>query len=305
MSQSKTKTGIGRGLAAILAVSEGNGATEGVKDLPIDLIDRNPHQPRQSFDAQALDALASSLKERGVLQPVLVRPRGGRYELIAGERRWRAAKSAGLERIPALIRPTDDAQSVELALIENMAREDLNPIEAARACALLAEDMGLTHEQIGRRVGKSRVAITNLLRLLELPDEVLELLEAGTLSEGHGRALLMAEDHQQRRILARRAAREGWSVRTTEERARGGAAAGSASRSEELGREEEQARGRAELAERIAEGLERALGGQVRVSAQARGGFKVQLRLRDEEAASELVKRLAAFAQEHSSANGR
>ena len=220
MSQSKTKTGIGRGLAAILAVSEGNGATEGVKDLPVDLIDPNPHQPRQSFDEEALAALAASLRERGVLQPVLVRPRGGRYELIAGERRWRAAQSAGLERIPALIRPTDDAQTVELALIENMAREDLNPVEAARACALLAEDMGLTHEEIGRRVGRSRVAITNLLRLLELPDEALGWLEAGALSEGHGRALLMAEDHEQRRLLARRAVRERWSVRATEERAR-------------------------------------------------------------------------------------
>jgi ParB family chromosome partitioning protein len=302
MSQSKTKTGIGRGLAAILAVSEGNGATEGVKDLPVDLIDPNPHQPRQSFDEEALAALAASLRERGVLQPVLVRPRGGRYELIAGERRWRAAQSAGLERIPALIRPTDDAQTVELALIENMAREDLNPVEAARACALLAEDMGLTHEEIGRRVGRSRVAITNLLRLLELPDEALGWLEAGALSEGHGRALLMAEDHEQRRLLARRAVRERWSVRATEERAR--SSNGKVAAVDRGGRRPAGADARrgVELAETIASRFERAFGAQAKVSAQARGGFKVELRLRDEAAASELLRRLGRYEQDHSSA---
>ncbi|HLI31523.1 MAG TPA: ParB/RepB/Spo0J family partition protein [Solirubrobacteraceae bacterium] len=298
MSQSKTRTGIGRGLAAILAVSEGNGATEGVKDLPVDLIDPNPHQPRQSFDEEALAALAESLSERGVLQPVLVRPRSGRYELIAGERRWRAARRAGLERIPALIRPTDDAQTVELALIENMAREDLNPVEAARACALLAEDMGMTHEEIGSRVGKSRVAITNLLRLLELPDEALAALEAGALSEGHGRALLMADDHELRRILARRAVREGWSVRTTEERARA-AAGGKEGRRPTTSAER---RGSVELAETIASGFEQALGTRAKVSAQARGGFRVELRLRDAAAASDLLRRLGALTQGHSSA---
>ena len=156
-----------------------------------------------------------------MLQPVLLRPvPGGTYELIAGERRWRAAQLADFETVPALVRAHDDAESLELALIENMAREDLNPIEEARACALLVEELGLTREDVGRRVGRSRVAVSNLLRLLDLPDEVLELLAAGHLTEGHGRALLTASDHDTRRSLARAAVQEGWSVRQTEARAR-------------------------------------------------------------------------------------
>ena len=150
---------------------------------------------------------------------------GGTYELIAGERRWRAAQIAGLESVPAIVRPDDDAASLELALIENMAREDLNPLEEARACAALVEELGLTRDEVGRRVGRSRVAVSNLLRLLELPDLALMLLEDGSLSEGHGRALLMAPDHDARRRLAREAAAKGWSVRQTEERARAAAGA--------------------------------------------------------------------------------
>src|SRR5205085_1975845 len=142
--------------------------------------------------------------ERGLLQPVLVRPStGGTYELIAGERRWRAAQLAGLETIPALVRVHDDAESLELALIENMAREDLNPVEEARACALLVEELSLTREDVGRRVGRSRVAVSNLLRLLDLPDEILALLVEGRLTEGHGRALLTAPDHADRRRAGR------------------------------------------------------------------------------------------------------
>ena len=143
-----------------------------------------------------------------MLQPVLVRPTvGGTYELIAGERRWRAARIAGLEAIPALVRARDDAESLELALIENMAREDLNPIEEARACAALVEELGLTREEVGRRVGRSRVAVSNLVRLLDLPEGVIELMQEGALSEGHGRAVLLAEDHDARRNLARAAVR--------------------------------------------------------------------------------------------------
>ena len=156
-----------------------------------------------------------------MLQPVLLRPvAGGTYELIAGERRWRAARSPASTRVPALVRPHDDAESLELALIENMAREDLNPVEEARACSLLVEELGLTREDVGRRVGRSRVAVSNLLRILDLPDEVLDLLAEGTLTEGHGRALLMASDHADRRRLARAAAAEGWTVRHTEAQAR-------------------------------------------------------------------------------------
>ena len=153
---------------------------------------------------RALLALADSIRARGVLQPVLVRPLvGGRYELIAGERRWRAAGIAELDTIPAVIRRHDDADSLEVALIENMAREDLNPVDEARACAALVEELGLTREEVGLRVGRSRVAVSNLIRLLDLPDEALELIERGELTEGHGRALLLAEDHADRRKLAK------------------------------------------------------------------------------------------------------
>src|SRR5918997_2723997 len=211
---------MGRGLAAILSVSEPADADE-LRELSVDLIAPNPHQPRRAFDEAALQSLADSIAANGVLQPVLVRPLpGGTYELVAGERRLRAAKLAGHDRVPALVRPRDDAASLELALIENMAREDLNPIEEARACAALVEELGLTREEVGRRVGRSRVAVSNLLRLLDLPDEALDLLERGDLSAGHGRALLLASDHADRRRLARSAADEGWSVRTLEARAR-------------------------------------------------------------------------------------
>src|SRR4051812_17603224 len=212
---------MGRGLSAILSVAEDADTGEELRELPLDLIVPNPRQPRREFDPEALQALAGSFGEQGVLQPVLVRPRaGGTYELVAGERRWRAARLAGLERIPALVREREDAAAIEAALIENMAREDLNPIEEARACAALVEELGLTRQEIGRRVGRSRVAVSNLVRLLDLPDEVIELLQSGALSEGHGRALLLAEDHGARRALAREAAARSWSVRVTEERAR-------------------------------------------------------------------------------------
>src|SRR4051812_49645895 len=209
---------MGRGLAAILSpTTEPGDAPPELRRLPIELIAPNPRQPRQSFDEESLLALAESVKERGVLQPVLVRPcPGGSYELIAGERRWRAAQLAGLETIPAVVAPHEDRESLELALIENMAREDLNPIEEARACALLVDELGLTREEVGRRVGRSRVAVSNLLRLLDLPDEVLSLLVEGRLTEGHGRALLMAPDHGDRRRLGRAAADEGLTGRETE-----------------------------------------------------------------------------------------
>ena len=219
---SPAQRGMGRGLAAILAVSGGRGpALEDLRMVPVELIAPNPKQPRRVFDEAALEALAGSLRERGVLQPVLVRPvAGGTYELVAGERRWRAAQIAGLETIPALVRERDDTEALEAALIENMAREDLNPVEEARACAALVEELGLTRETVGLRVGRSRVAVSNLLRLLDLPDEALELLELGHLSEGHGRALLLATDHADRKRLARSAVADGWSVRVLEAKAR-------------------------------------------------------------------------------------
>jgi ParB family transcriptional regulator, chromosome partitioning protein len=266
--------GMGRGLAAILSSSQPDREVE-LRELPIELIAPNPNQPRRILEEEPLVALAESLRERGVLQPVLVRPiPGGSYELIAGERRWRAARLAGLDSVPAMVRPDDDAASLELALIENMAREDLNPLDEARACAALIEDLGLTREEVGRRVGRSRVTISNLLRLLELPDLALMLLEDNSLSEGHGRALLMAPDHDARRRLAREAATKGWSVRQTEERARA-----LASRNGERPTAQADAAAshpdQIEAAEQLGEAFGRALGADVRVTPRA-GGYRVQ-----------------------------
>jgi len=217
---SGTKRGIGRGLAAILPEAADTDAGE-LRELPVGLIKPNPGQPRTKFDPEALSALAASIEASGIVQPLLVRPLpDGSYELVAGERRWRAAQQAGLEKVPAVVRDQAEAERLQAALIENMVREDLNPVEEAKACAALVEDLGLTKEELARRVGRSRPAVSNLIRLLELPDETLELLEGGELSEGHGRALLGAGGNDVRRRLARDAVRGGWSVRETENRVR-------------------------------------------------------------------------------------
>lgn len=279
---------MGRGLAAILSVSEGEEGAAELRELHVDLVQPNPDQPRKRFDDDALQALADSVKERGVLQPVLVRPRpGGTYELVAGERRWRAARLAGIETLPALVQQRDDAQSLEDALIENMAREDLNPIEAARAVAGLVEELGLTREEVGRRVGRSRVAVSNLLRLLDLPDEALALVEDGSLTEGHGRALLLADDHADRRSIARAAVQGGWSVRVVEQRAReANAPARTAKRGRAAVHPDQEA-----AAARISEALGAALGTEVRV--RPRGtGYKVELGFEDVDEALALARRL-------------
>jgi ParB family chromosome partitioning protein len=267
--------GMGRGLAAILSISDAQGrdAAE-LREVAVELVRPNPAQPRKRFDEAALKALSESVAERGVLQPVLVRPQpGGSYELVAGERRWRAAQLAGLETMPALVQQRDDDASLEIALIENMAREDLNPVEEARAVAALVEELELTREEVGRRVGRSRVAISNLLRLLDLPDEALSLIEDGRLTEGHGRALLLAEDHADRRRLARSAAEGGWSVRVLEQHARD--ANGAGPRAATKGRAAVHPDQEAAAAE-IADALAAALGAEVRV--RPRGtGYKVEL----------------------------
>jgi ParB family chromosome partitioning protein len=290
---------MGRGLDAILSVS-GEGAKardDELRELPVELISPSPKQPRRRFDEEALQALAGSLGERGVLQPVLVRPKaGGTYELVAGERRWRAAQMAGLKTVPALVRAREDAEALELALIENMAREDLSPIEEARACAALVEELGLTREEVGRRVGRGRVAVSNLIRLLDLPDEVVELLQDGSLSEGHGRALLLAEDHGARRSLARSAVQEGWSVRIAEARAResnaSGAAAGGRGKVRSKEPSERVHPDQEEAAAEIAEALGGALGAEVRVKALREGGYRAELSFATPEEAIELARRL-------------
>jgi ParB family chromosome partitioning protein len=287
---------MGRGLSAILSVSaEGaKDSEQQLRELPIELISPNPHQPRRRFDQESLQTLAGSLAERGVLQPVLVRPKpDGGYELVAGERRWRAARIAGLPSIPAIVREREDAQALEAALVENMAREDLNPIEEARACAALVEELGLTREDVARRVGRSRVAVSNLMRLLDLPDEAVELLQEGALSEGHGRAVLLAEDHVARRRLARAAAEHGWSVRVTEERAR-------ESNAQARRPGDARARGRAprvhpdqeQAAREIAQALGGALGAEVQVKPTRDGRYNVQLSFATPTEALELAQRI-------------
>jgi ParB family chromosome partitioning protein len=280
---------MGRGLAAILSISPNPDAEPELRDIPVDLIAPNPRQPRRRFDEESLQALAGSVGERGVLQPVLVRPvPGGTYELIAGERRWRAAGLAGLESLPALVRPRDDAEALEVALVENMAREDLNPVEEARACAALVEELGLTREDVGRRVGRSRVAVSNLIRLLDLPDDVLELLEQGSLTEGHGRALLLTDDHAARRRLAREAIAEGWSVRTLEAKARGVATTGRERvKRPTTGPHPDQV----EAAGAIADALGAVMGTEVKVRPTA-AGYRAELSFDDVEEALALARRI-------------
>ena len=278
--------GMGRGLAAILPRSRAD--EPGLRELALDLIVPNPRQPRRDFDEDALLALAESIRSRGLLQPIVVRPlAGGTFELVAGERRLRAAKLAGLERIPAVVRQADDWERLDLALAENMARVDLNAVEEARACSMLVEDLGLTKGEVGRRVGKSRVAVSNLIRLLALPDEVLELIEAGALSEGHGRAILLAKDHDERKRLALGARDGGWSVRETERRAKG--------RQEGAGRERtEPVELHPDLADALAaaeDALQAALGVEVKVRAHG-SGCRAEIELESPAEAIALAERL-------------
>lgn len=222
-------SGLGKGLSSIIPGAEkveagdDPAAPAALADLPVESVAPNPNQPRVHFDEESLSELAASIAEMGVLQPVLVRPVGddGSYELIAGERRWRAAQRAGLTSIPAVIRPTDDVSSVEQALVENLHRQDLTALEEAAAYQQLLEDFELTHDQIASRVGKSRSAITNSIRLLGLPPAVQHLLADGQLSAGHARALLGTPDRARQEQLAREAASGGWTVRMVEEAVRG------------------------------------------------------------------------------------
>jgi ParB family transcriptional regulator, chromosome partitioning protein len=282
---SGTKRGIGRGLAAILPESADDGAGE-LRELPVGLIKPNPDQPRTQFDPEPLAALAASIEASGIVQPLLVRPLpDGSYELVAGERRWRAAQEAGLEKVPAIVRDQAEAERLQAALIENMVREDLNPVEEARACAALIEDLGLSKEDLARRVGRSRPAISNLIRLLELPDETLGLLESGDLSEGHGKALLGAKGNDVRRRLGRDAARGGWSVRETENRVRLAGQPKAKPKRSALDPEE------AAALEAVGDALEAALGHEVAVRAKG-DGVAAELRFDDLDEARALARRL-------------
>jgi ParB family transcriptional regulator, chromosome partitioning protein len=217
------RRGLGRGLEVLLG---GPGGETELAHLAVAELHANPRQPRKRFESEATAALAESINAQGIVQPVLVRPRpAGGYELIAGERRWRAAREAGLETLPALIRDTDDRDTLLLSLVENVAREQLSPVEEARAYAVLIDEFGLSLGELGERVGRSKPSVSNRLRLLELPDDVLAMLERNELTEGHARAVLAVPDNEGRRKLARQILRQGMSVRAAERAARWAGAA--------------------------------------------------------------------------------
>jgi ParB family transcriptional regulator, chromosome partitioning protein len=211
------RRGLGRGLELLVG---GPGEPE-LAHLPVETIHANPRQPRKRFDGESTSALAESLRSQGLVQPVVVRPRAaGGFELIAGERRWRAAREAGIPTVPALVREADDRDSLLLGLVENVAREQLSAVEEARAYALLLDEFGLSLGELAERVGKAKPTVSNRLRLLELPDDVLALVERGDLTEGHARAVLAVPDQEGRRRLARQIIRRGMSVRAAERAAR-------------------------------------------------------------------------------------
>ncbi len=214
------RSGLGKGLGALIPTEVSAGGGDVLHELPVASIDPNPYQPRAFFDEESLVTLTASIREVGVLQPVLVRASGDRYELIAGERRWRAAKRAGLQTVPAVVRTVEDSSSLEHALVENLHREDLNPLEEAAAFQQLIEDFGMTHEDLARRVGKSRSAVSNTLRLFQLPPSIQKLVSEAQLSAGHARALLATPDRAFQEALARRAVVEDLSVREVEDAVR-------------------------------------------------------------------------------------
>lgn len=217
----KKNSGLGRGLDAIFLdnsiVEEKNHSEESISKLKISLVDPKRDQPRKYFDKEALEQLSESIKENGLLQPILVREYGdGRYQIIAGERRFRASKLAGLNEIPAIVLERDDKRAAQIALIENIQREDLNPLEEALAYRSLAEEYEMTQEELSQKVGKSRSAIANSVRLLDLPDEILTMVASGELSAGHGRTLLGVQDKNAMILLAQKAVEEDLSVRVLE-----------------------------------------------------------------------------------------
>jgi ParB family chromosome partitioning protein len=250
------RRGLGRGLEVLIG---GAGGAE-LAHIPIDQIHPNPKQPRKHFEHEATLALAESIRAQGIIQPVVLRPRAaGGYELVAGERRWRAAREANLQTLPALVRDAADRDALLLGLVENVAREELTPIEEARAFAVLVDEFDLSLGDIAERVGASKPAVSNRLRLLELSDDILAMVERGELTEGHARAVLAVPDNEGRRRLARKIVRQGLSVRAAEREARWSGAATKRRR---------QPPADPQLAERVKVAAERLTGFRVRVSAR-------------------------------------
>jgi len=280
---------LGRGLGALLGenldVDESPGAE---REVAISRIRANPFQPRDEFDATALATLAASIRENGLLQPIVVRDVGEGYQLVAGERRFRAVRELGWERVPVVIRSLSDEQMLVVALVENLQREDLNPLEEAQGYQRLVDEFGLTQEEVGRHVGRDRSTVSNTLRLLTLPAAVRALLAAGRISAGHARAILSLGDATAQAAMAERAAAEGWSVRETERRAKTGRTGGAKTKRGGRGRapSTDPTGRRAELI------LERALGTQVRVRATASGAGEVVISFHDGDDFLRLMERI-------------
>lgn len=212
------KRPLGRGLSALISTDQPPEGHDEVREIETDLIRPSPHQPRTFFDEARLNELAQSIKTTGIIQPLLVRPQGGLFELVAGERRWRAAQIAGLVRIPAIVREIPNERLLEFALVENIQRQELNPIEEANAYKRLIESLGLTQDEVARRVGRDRTFVTNYLRVLKLPTEIQNLIETDKLTFGHARTLLAVQDPVLQRRLAQKIVKHNWSVRETEKR---------------------------------------------------------------------------------------
>ena len=271
------RRGLGRGLEVLI----GGAAAPELAHLPVETIHPNPRQPRRRFDTEATSALAESIKVQGIVQPVLVRPRpAGGFELIAGERRWRAAQQAGTPTIPALVRETDDRDTLLLGIVENVAREQLTPVEEARAYALLVDEFGLSLGEIGERVGRSKPAVSNRMRLLELSEDVLGMVERGELTDGHARAVLAVPDNEGRRRLAREIVTKGLTVRAAERAARWAGA-------QRKPRREPATKVDPALAERVRVACERATGFRPRVTAS-----RIEIPIADEHELAELAEAL-------------
>jgi ParB family chromosome partitioning protein len=280
-SAPEQRRGLGRGLEVLI----GGAAEPKLAHLPVETIHPNPRQPRRRFDTEATTALAESIKVQGIVQPVLVRPRpAGGFELIAGERRWRAAQQAGTPTIPALVRETDDRDTLLLGIVENVAREQLTPVEEARAYALLVDEFGLSLGEIGERVGRSKPAVSNRMRLLELSEDVLGMVERGELTDGHARAVLAVPDNEGRRRLAREIVTKGLTVRAAERAARWAGA-------QRKPRREPATKVDPALAERVRVACERATGFRPRVTAS-----RIEIPIADEHELAEFAEALERLA---------
>jgi ParB family chromosome partitioning protein len=274
--EAQPRRGLGRGLEVLIG---GAASAPELVQVPLGSIQPNARQPRRRFDAEGISELADSVRAQGLVQPIVVRPtKDGGFELIAGERRWRAARAAGLATIPALVRQTDDRDSLLLALVENVAREDLSPIEEARAYAVLMDEFELSLGEVAERVGRSKPTVSNRIRLLELPEDVIGLVERGVLSEGHARAILAVPDHDGRRALARQVVRKGLTVRATERAARWAGARTKPRRARRVD---------PALAERARVALERVVGRPVRVT-----DTRIEVAFSDELELEEIVEAL-------------